>query len=792
MSTPIQTLFISPAIADDDALATRGYVTAFLHADQDGEFVPVNHPAFKWTIDKLKYALAILAWNGCGVPLVAADTKQTLVRKLDEAAQHFIQNKFIARELPPIGQFTIPTMDAAATAAIGLPSFNVAPAGGDRPVSEVLSPSRPAIGGAPVIAQRTQSSSSREALPAPAVVKKISKRKASAITSASDIPAVTPATSANGTSMPAVNSGTTTIGVGNLIQGAGIGIPIAPTRTNPSLIPLPILPPNNNNNILNPTGVHNLLGMNGFPLGPNPPLVIPPPAEVGEVDENGAKRVKSNIRVFDDILGYLTNVNANSNIFNGIVKASDNFDPEYQGNNLTPAGAGLANFVDKTAFRNLKVGDYIWIPNQQVDEHLNEVGEIGCNQLAQIGMSLWKINSISLDKSINCSRIMSLGNNIHPCLISDSHTINFEAPAFLMRISINGFNIINVDNTLVRPPAVVKSKVQSVSRQGNLLSASNAESKYQLIDLEFMLAVTDPEKMKPGHNCFGPHGHLLDASIFLTKCGQHADMLNTRTSISSSSSAAVNTVNPEFINAFGLYNQLWNTIRHYAVIVDLDRFKELMYGNLSVADRRTLSLLHFQKRDPNGNLKLPENFDEVNQLLLGFENVFACLFARDFRGCTLALRNRLQEMSQEGFNIPYITEIMHKNMVNMFYIVKTGTVIDYPFILEVKKVAAFFSETLNSVSFTKIEQAELANSTKRIYNSDKYGIVTGAGDGSDKQSRKRLKKNLIIDGSVDGSGAAIIDAAKTAADLLASKAAAAVALAKSQKSAALARQGVLI
>jgi hypothetical protein len=267
-------------------------------------------------------------------------------------------------------------------------------------------------------------------------------------------------------------------------------------------------------------------------------------------------------------------------------------------------------------------------------------------------------------------------------------------------------------------------------------------------------------------------------------------MLNTRTSVSSSSSAAVNTVNPEFIYAFGLYNQLWDTIKHYAVIVDLDRFKELMYGNLSVADRKTLSLLHFQKRDPNGNLKLPENFDEVNQLLLGFENVFACLFARDFRGCTLALRNRLQEMSQEGFNIPYITEIMHKNMVNMFYIVKTGTVIDYPFILEVKKVAAFFSETLNSVNFTKIEQAELVNSTKRTYNPDKYGIVSG--DVSDKQSRKKLKKNLIIDGSVDGSGAAIIDAAKTAADLLASKAAAAVALAKSQKSAALARQGVLI
>ena len=144
-------------------------------------------------------------------------------------------------------------------------------------------------------------------------------------------------------------------------------------------------------------------------------------------------------------------------------------------------------------------------------------------------------------------------------------------------------------------------------------------------------------------------------------------------------------------------------------------------------------------------------------------------------------------MSQEGYNIPYITEIMHKNMVNMFYIVKTGTVIDYPFILEVKKVAAFFSDTLNSVNFTKIEQAELANSTKRTYNADKY--ATASGDVSEKLSRKKLKKNLVLDGTGNGSGIAIVDGAKAAADLVASKATA-VALAKSQKTAAgLARQG---
>jgi hypothetical protein len=218
-------MFIPNAIAHEDALSARDNVNAILHADEFGEFVSITDSSLKWTVDKLKYALHILAWNGCRVAVSALDSKQLLVRKLDEAVQFFIVNKLIARELPAIGQFSLPVTNAPLVDTVNLPSSS-STLGGTGPVVEILGgPSRSVtIGVSPVL--QLPSSSSRDVAP---VAKKVGKRKVAAA----------PSVGTNGTGVSVVNSGST-VGDGNRTHEAGGNLIVTRSGVVPPRLPLPV------------------------------------------------------------------------------------------------------------------------------------------------------------------------------------------------------------------------------------------------------------------------------------------------------------------------------------------------------------------------------------------------------------------------------------------------------------------------------------------------------------------------------------------------------------------------
>jgi hypothetical protein len=462
-------------------------------------------------------------------------------------------------------------------------------------------------------------------------------------------------------------------------------------------------------------------------------------------------------------------VNTTANIFNSIVGASVFLDFDLESNNLTPEAAGISNWMSQCPWRSVKNGDYIWLSNKCMVDYYNDDGYYGFNQLARAGLSLWKVNTIT-DRSFNCTRVLSLGGEIHPCLVSASSTINFVAPDVVLKITLVAFNLLNIDNTLVRSSAVTTTKLQSLNRQGNVINYVDATAKSTASTLEFVFVMFDSIKIKPEHFVLGTNGSTLDPSVVLTQLGLQGDRINMLLSGDSSSSSS-SLATAEYHYAFAMYNQLWNTIKFFAVIVELLRFNEMLLGNFSVLDRNSLSLVHFQKRGDDGSLHIPENCDELCQLLLNFENVLACCFARSHRGCTQRLRNRIQDdLSQLPFNMGYLNQIVHKNLCIILYNLKTSSATDLSCILDVKEVSNYLSNELFNIKFCLNEQSQLFSGAKKVYNLDRFSIVLPVIPG--KPSKKSRGSNAGND--TDSSDAGVI-AAKVLADSKIAKAAAAAA-----------------